>query len=85
MKFVVSASSASDIHKLVESHPAIYDYDHEVEKSPANPHHPKTFIRLDTLAELIEFQNKLGEPIILFPPDECSEFYELEIYDGYRE
>ena len=85
MKFVVSASSTSDIHKLVESYPAIYDYDHEIENPPANPRYPKTFIRLDTLSELIEFQNKVGHGLILFLPDECCDVYELEIYDGYRE
>ena len=85
MRFSVTASSTSMPDKLAERHPAIYDYDHEVENPPADPYYPKTFIRLDTLAELIEFQNKVGEPLILFPPDELCEFYELEIYDGYRE
>ena len=85
MKFIVSATGTWDPKELVEEYPAIYDYDHEVEKFPAYPNWTKTYMRLDTLAELIEFQNKIHHPIILSKSCTETDMYELEIYGGYRE
>lgn len=85
MKFIVSATTTWNPKELTESYPAIYDYDHEVEKhsSAETPYWIKTYIRLDTLAELIEFINKIDEPIII--NNRGDDEYEIEIYDNYRE
>lgn len=83
MKFIVTATSTWDPAKLVKSYPAIYDYGHELDKDPTSPNWIKTYIRIDTLAELIEFLNKIDTPIII--SGSADDEYELEIYDDYRE
>lgn len=82
MRFSVCATSTWDPEELVTEYPQLYDYDHEAETIPSNGFYQRTFVRLDTLAELVEFINKVGHKIIIKP---CKDCYEIEIYDGYRE
>ena len=85
MKFIVKATHSCKPDYLTKSYPCLYDYDHEVEKTPLDPRYVNTYIRLDTLAELIEFQNKLDMPIILYDSYSEEDMYEIEIYDDWRE
>jgi hypothetical protein len=44
-------------------------------------------MEINTLEELLEFQKKCNQPIIIEESDnfDLKEIYELEIYDDYRE
>ena len=88
MKFSIISSSDINQEGILRSYPEIRDYQYEAGPDVKYRYCRSGSIAINSLEELIEFMERVGEPLIIsketvMPIEGIP--YEIEIYDSYRE